>query len=466
MAIRINKVLTLLTFFSVTVQASPMDWKGSLTLDSHIIKDVRRTGDTCTAGSGSQCITPENNNARFQTMILKLQPNLVINDGVTIKGELSTGSGRTSALGSSSDSNATEGNGSYYTQSSSSSMLVNQIYAEIYADTALYKIGRFAKNWGLGAMVNSGESASDRFYSGYEGFEAHFQLGGFQLTPMWAKLHSSATQPNGDYDAYEYSVAALYDNTNRNLKLGIYYSIKEVETKSTLYGTDKGPHNVTLIDVYLSKVWGDFNFQLEVPMLSGEVGTLYTTEKADFSSNAYIIETGYQANSKWKVGLNGGIVSGDDASSSSFEGMYLNPNYKHSYLLFKYNYEGFMSSSKDVFSSSIVNTTYAQLYAHYNLDEWTWKFAALWAKANEVAKSGDSFYSHEDMATYTATADQSDDLGTELSIAFDYRWNPNVTFSSYLAYHMVGNYYAFTNASEELSTSNVMATGLQLSVEF
>ena len=465
MAIRINKALALISLISFGAQASPMDWKGSLTVDSHIIRDVRRTGDDCTPGSGSLCITPDNNNARYQSMILKLQPNLVVNDGVTIKGELSTGTGRTAKLGESTDSNTDDGNGSYYTQSTSSNLLVNQMYAEIYADTALYKVGRFSKNWGLGAIVNGGSTATDRFYSGYEGFEATFQLGGFQLTPMWAKLHTS-NDPNGEYDSYESSVAALYDNTNRNLKIGLYYSVKEVETQSTLYGSNKGPHNVTLIDLYFSKIWGDFSFELEVPMLSGEVGTLYTSEEADFSANAYIIETGYQANSKWKLGLNGGVVSGDDASSSSFEGMYLNPNYKHSYLLFKYNYAGFMDGSKDVFNASIVNATYAQLYAHYTLDEWSWKFAALWAKANEVAKSGDSFYSHEDMATYTASADQSDDLGTELSIAFDYRWNPNVTFSSYLAYHMVGSYYAFSNSSEDLSTTNVMATGMQLSIQF
>ncbi|MBT4790821.1 MAG: hypothetical protein HON90_04560, partial [Halobacteriovoraceae bacterium] len=47
------------------------------------------------------------------------------------------------------------------------------------------------------------------------------------------------------------------------------------------------------------------------------------------------------------------------------------------------------------------------------------------------------------------------------------QWNPNVVFTGSLGYHIVGDYYAFDNdASGELSTSNVMSTGMQLSISF
>ena len=70
------------------------------------------------------------------------------------------------------------------------------------------------------------------------------------------------------------------------------------------------------------------------------------------------------------------------------------------------------------------------------------------------------------MSTATGAADQSDDLGTEFSVAFDYRWNTNVTFGAYAAYHMVGDYYSFTNTDDDLSLSNVLASGMQLTVDF
>ena len=446
------------------VNASPIDWNGSLAFDTNIIKDVRRTGDDCTVANGSQCINPDENNARYQSMVLKLNPNLIINDGVTIKGELSTGGNnraRTVQLGES--TNYDSKGGAYYAQTTSSNLTVNQIYAELYADTALYRVGRFSKDWGLGAVINDGDQKFDRFFSGYEGIEAQLKLGNFHLTPMWAKLHTSGN-PNGKYDSYETSIAALYDNANRNLKVGVYYAIREVESNDTLHGT--GSQNVNLIDVFISKKFGDFSFALEVPMMSGEVNNLYGTGDADIDTNAYILETAYQLNPKWKVGLNGGIVKGDDGESNSFEGMYLHPNYKVSNILFMYNYNGFMDSTYDIYNASMVNTTYAQLYAHYNLDEWAWKLSAMWAKANAVAEEGKDFYDHDKKAIVTAIEDQSDDLGTELNIGFDYKWNPNTTFSAHLAYHLVGSYYSFSNDSDDLSTTNVMSTGMQLSIEF
>ena len=169
------KYVCILVLLSQSIMAAPIDWKGTFAFDSTIIKDVRRTGQNCTPASGSQCVGSEEENARYQSMILKLNPNLIINDAVTIKGELTTGSDtRGSKLGKSTAQ--ADGGGSYYTQSTQSALNVNQIYAEIYADTALYRVGRFSKHWGLGAIVNSGDNTWDRFYSGYEGIEAQLKL--------------------------------------------------------------------------------------------------------------------------------------------------------------------------------------------------------------------------------------------------------------------------------------------------
>lgn len=468
------KYLWPLVLLSQNLYAAPIDWKGTFAFDTQIIKDVRRTSENCTTANGSQCINPEESNARFQSMILKLNPNLIINDAVTIKGELTTGNdGRGGNLGSSTSipEERNSGGGSYYTQNTQSTLNVNQIYAEIYADTALYKIGRFSKNWGLGAVVNGGNDTWDRFYSGYEGIEAQLKLGSFYLTPMWAKLHTSNEAANGRYDAYEVSLAGLYDNSNRNLKVGVYYSQKEVQTNNTLYdgATDSGSQNVTLIDVFVQKEWNNFTLSLEIPMLSGEVNNLYNTQDASFDSNAYILETTYQANSKWELGLNAGMVKGDDGESDSFEGMYLHPNYKKSMIMFRYNYNAFMDNTNqsDIFNASIVNTTYAQFFANYTSGEWTWKMSVLWAKANEVASSGSDFYDHDKQAVVTALADQSDDLGYELNLSFDYQWNPNIIFSGLIGYHLVGDYYSFANdPNNDLDTANVMLTGMQLGIKF
>ncbi len=471
MLIKLSLIILPLFLINSTYSA-PIDWKGTLAFDSNVIKDVRRTGDDCTAAAGSQCINPEEDNARFQTMILKLNPNLVINDAVTVKGELSTGSGRTSRMGSatqvdSDSSGAALPGTSPFTQTTSSTLQVNQLYAELYADTALYRVGRFSKHFGLGAVINSGNNTWDRFYTGYEGIEAQLKLGKLHLTPMWAKLHTN-NSPNGKYDSYESSISMLYDNPNKNVKFGIYYSLREMTSNDTLYGT--GAQSTNLIDVFVSKEWEKFSIGFEAPMLSGEINDFYNTTSADYDTNAFILETKYALNTKWDVGVNAGQIKGDDGTSKNFEAMYLHPNYKHSYLMFGYNYQALMDSlqnSGDMFNASMVNATYANLYAHYNSDEWTWRFSALWAKANEVAKAGEQFFDHDYRELVVANADQSDDMGYELSVAFDYRWNPNVTFEAHLAYHFVGDFYAFdNNASNELNTSNVMGTGMSLAINF
>lgn len=463
-----NKYLLTSTLIlsSAIAQAVPVDMKGTLGFDTTIIKDVRRTNDSCTVADGSQCISDEENNARLQSMVLKLNPTMVVNDSVTIKGELSTGSTRGAKLGE--DTKVPTNGGSPFTQSASSGLNINQIYAEIYADTALYRVGRFAKNYGLGAVLSSGEKSWDRFFSGYEGIEAQLKLGNFHLTPMWAKLDTDASKPNGKYDAYESSITALYDNTNRNLKVGVYYASREVESNSDLYGTNKGAVSATLIDVFVEKKWEKARVALEVPMLSGKAGTVYgNTSAQDFESKAYILESSYKANNKWTLGLDAGLVNGNKGDSNKIESMYLNPNYQIAEVMFKFNNRGFNDSNYDVYNSSIVNATYAKLFANYNNDAWTWKFALIWAKANEVASNGKDFYDHTTMKYVTANEDQENALGTEFDMAFDYQWNSAVVVSGFLGYHFVGDFYKFdNNANTEISTSNVMASGMRLSVNF
>ncbi|MAZ49283.1 MAG: hypothetical protein CME65_12040 [Halobacteriovoraceae bacterium] len=469
-----NIVIFLLVSLSINSFAVPIDWKGTLAFDSNILNDVRRTSDNCTAAAGSQCINPLEDNARFQSMILKLNPNIIVNDGVTIRGELTTGGVRGVNLG---DSTSVDSNGdiySYYAQTTSSTLNVNQLYAEVFADTAQFRIGRFARHFGLGALVNGGNQTWDRFFSGYEGVETNLKLGNFKLSPMWAKLHTgdanrtpAEADPNGSYDSYEVSVEALYDDPNRNLKVGVYYAVREIERRDRLYNA--GSQNTTLIDVFFKKEWEKVSLGLEVPMLSGEVGDLYNTgdTNADFDTNGYVFEGAYRLSDNWVFNLHAGLIKGDDGSSANtFEGMYLHPNYKFSEVIYKYNYAAFMDGDRDIFNASVTNSTYAALTAVYKGVEWSWKMGLVWAKANQVAKSGDDFYDHDARQVVTAAADQSDDMGYEANVSFDYQWNPSVVFTGYVGYHFVGDFYSFTNTSEELETSDVMNTGMRFSVNF
>ncbi len=462
----INLYSMLLLLISTSVQALPIDWSGSLGFDQNIIKNARGTTDDCNpATAGSQCVTKDNKHARFQSLLLRLNPSIIVNDSVTIKGEVSTGEFRGGFLGD--DSNNDD---SYFGQSNSGTAInFNQIYAELYADTALFRVGKYAKHFGLGAVINSGTKSWDRFFSGYQGVEAEFKLGNFKLIPAISKLDSDAGLPNGKHDTNEQSVIAMYDNSNSNLKLGVFYAMREVETKSDLYDNESTSHEMTIIDVFVEKVWERLTLGLEVPMLSGEVGTSFSdkTVDQDYDARAFILEASYELNQFWTIGINGGSVSGSDNDEKKQGAMYLHPNYQIAEIMFKYNLEGFQNSAENAFRSNITNANFAKFYTRYQSDAWTWRMDIIMAKANEAAQKGDDFYDHSSQTYQAANDDQEDDLGMEFDLAFDYKWSPSVTVSGYIGYYKVGEFYAFTNdTSEEIEVSDITASGMKINIGF
>ncbi len=454
-------------------QALPIDWNGQFGYDTNLIKNVRRTTDNCSkrARSNTYCPGNDEDNARYQSYIFKLKPTIVVNDSATIKGELSTGSVRGGIAGED-----VTGRNSYFAQSPNgkSTITLNQFYAELYGDTAMIKVGKFAKNFGLGAVVNDGSDIWDRYFSVYNGFELRFDLGKFSVAPTFAKISSPAIgdgQINGSQDANETGITASYNDPTNNFEFAVYYALRSVETDNDMYDSDANSNNssssdVTLIDVFFSKRWEKFKIAMEVPMLSGEIGNNYGGSNQDLDTNAYILESSYDLNERWTVGLNGGMVKGEDGQDD-FTGLYLHPNYKIAKLMFAYNYAAFQGKG-DIFNGSVTNANFAKLYANYESEAWRWYLGLVMAMANQTAQEGDTFYNQDAGAQSStpAASDQSDELGMELDVEFDYKWNPNVTVSGYLAYWQVGDFYAFDNSGEDLETNDVTATGLTVSLDF
>ena len=134
-----------LLLLTTAAMALPIDWGGSLGLDTTLIDNIRRSKDKVPTAknSGTQGIANNDNGAHFQTYVFKLNPHLIVNDAVSIKGELSSGHTRGGFWGD----NATQtqdqntGSNSYYSTvpAQRSTLNVNQLYAELYADTALVR---------------------------------------------------------------------------------------------------------------------------------------------------------------------------------------------------------------------------------------------------------------------------------------------------------------------------------------
>ena len=477
--------LALLTFiaFNQLAYALPMDWSGSIGFDMNRILNMRKTDAPCVDYTNS---TPPTSNlscekdAIFHTYVVRLQPSIIINDSATIKTEISTGSFRGGIFGDNSESSHNEDNqlNYFYNRSSGKSTIAfNQVYAELYADVGLVRVGRFAKEFGLGVVQNKGDDIFDRSFSQYDGLEAEFKIGSFTATPYWGKVSDVSGTPNGAHTVSELGISALYNNINTNLKIGLLYAKRSAETKNEFYGeydettTPVLGHksNATLTDLYIYKGWEKFNIALEIPMITGEVENMYgITGDADLKSSAYIFEGNWLASKKWTIGLHAGMVSGQSDDQSEFTGMSLHPNYQIAEILYRYNYQGFVDPEFDIFQSGISNSRYVKLFTRWEGDTWAWNMAVIMAMASETAKAGTDYYNHEvgKMVQNTATEDQDDSLGTEFDVSFDYRWNPNVTITGYAGYLMTGDYFKYNGTPNENETKNVLASGLRFGLTF
>lgn len=486
--------------------ALPIDWTGVFGVDTHLLNNVTRTKDTIpakfdgngkrNAEFGTQGITGDAG-ATFQTYIFKLNPTMIVNDGVTLKGEFSSGYLRGGFAGDNATNGQNGTGGSYFFTSPAqrSGLNVNQMYMELYADTALIRIGRMSRHYGLGIVWDNGNDAWDRFFTMYDGIDAKMKIGNFSVTPYYAKISSyqndstaarpAGARPSGGWDVRETGITAEYDNKARDLVVSVLYAKRFSEAKNSIYNNGVndpssttpvstsglraiGKTEVTVIEPYVSKRWNKFKVAAEASMQSGDYGDVYDDgEKSRLNATTYIAELKYDLNPKWDIGANLGQVSGDNGSSKKFEATYLHPNYHIADLMFRYSYPAFNEGGKSIFDSSITNAQFWKIYGNYKTDKWTWKGALVVANAMKTAKAGARGYHHEENYAFASTENQKKDYGYEIDLGFDYRWNPNVTISGYYGYWVVGDYYAYDNdPNTKISLQNVHGGGLRATLEF
>lgn len=483
------KITALAALTSSSVMALPIDWHGAFGVDTTMIDNYTRIKSTSankpmSTNPGSQEVDFANgsNKASFQSYIFRLNPHLIVNDSASFKAEFTSGYGRGGFLG---DDRAVEGNSNngfgnaLYVQNKSSGtndLVINKAYMELYSDTATYVIGRHSSNWGLGALVNGGDDTWDRYTFTRDGITAKIKIGSFNLEPYWAKIDSSGSYSKST-KVTEMGVGLVYDNVDRDIAFGILYSKKKSYSSNSTSDTDAinngstyalGESNVTITDIYFQKTFGNFKFEAEVPILSGDLGKVYNDVNAKVNAKSFLFETEYKVSDSWKVALDFGSVSGHDGSTGSYDAMFLNPNYQIANLLFRYNLQAIANpGTQNLYDSYISNATYAKIAGEYKSDKWSWIAALIWAKANETASSGSNAYNHTNNTIFSATDTQSDDLGIEVDLNFDYHWNNAVTVGGSLGYLFTGDYYAFTNdAGNTNEADNSFALQLRTSIEF
>lgn len=479
-----NSIKTLLALSTVATYALPIDWHGEFQVDTHRIEEFSKIKDktTGTIADGSQeteLADGSKSNASFQTYVLKLNPEVIINDSTSFKAQLTTGYGYGNRLGNETankkESSTTQNRkftNALYPQDTvtESSLNVTQAYAVFYADTATYKVGRISSHWGLGALHNDGTQMGTRFATIRDGITIDFKIGNFNITPYYAKINSKGSLTKAAR-IKETGVKFLYDNLDTDFSFGLLYGINKAsnfaEIESEYTSQKLGLTDVKITDVYMKKSVGNYSFEAEIPLLSGDLGHLYSSDKtARYNAKAFLVNNTYKLSQAHTFKLNVGKVSGDNGSESSYGAMYLHPNFQVANLLFKYNMSAIKDTEQNVFDSYISNTMFLKVSHTYFSNNWSWENAIVWAKAEEVAKNGSRSYNHTNNKYFTAAADQSTDLGFEIDSNITYKWNTSVTLQGNFGYLFTGDYFAFTNTATENEVKNAYVLNAAVNVSF
>ena len=460
MSFNLKKLSISLFLLSLPVisHALPVDWHGAFGVDSTLVSNFRRIQGTAdTTGNGSQDVglaTGNETGAAWQSYILKLNPVIIINDAASLKLEMTTGYAEGGRLGDSPQTDANNSLGSslyYYNQAKAQGLNIKKAYVELYSDTATYLIGRHSYQWGIGAVYNEGGEVFDRHSYSRDGITMKLKIGNFHMTPYWSKVD------NGGYTqaAYsnEFGSGFLYDNPEKDIAFGALYGIKGNRPNNTTYtstNTDSalGENDTKILDFYFKKIFNKFDMTVEFPLFSGNLGhAIDNVNTASYNAKAILFQSNYKQNDNWVYGLDAGQVSGDRGESSKFAAAYLNPNFQIANLLFRYNFAAVKNATQSIYDSYITNARYFKLRSTYNSEKWTFDSALIFATALETASKGATAFNHMTGKVFTAVANQSDSLGTEIDLNAKYRWNNEVSIGSAIGYLMTGDYYAFNNTT-------------------
>lgn len=469
---------------ATSAHALPMDWHGTFGVDSTMISNYRfvdNKNDNQTGAGSQEVLSAEGNkqSASWQSYIFRLNPEIIINDSATFKGEFSSGYGYGGTLGD--DAQTKTGNNKlgdalyYYNQSAGKNVLLTKAYLELYSDTATYQLGRHTYNWGLGALYSDGANPWDRFSYSRDGITMKVKLGNFHVTPFWSKIANTESLARSTY-AKEHGIGLLYDNPEKDITFGINYTVKSSSNLNTTYTTETqtsgatstlGRADVKVTDIYFKKIFGKFDVAVEVPMINGEIGNASPgTNPTKISAKAVILESQYRYSDAWDFGFSAGRVDGNDSNTGQFDAVYVNPNYKVANILFHYNMMAVKDQTQSVYDAYLTNALYVKFGAKYKAEKWVFDGAIIHAKANETANAGSVAYNHTKHQYFTAAATQDDSLGTEFDLGATYKWNSEISIGTKLGYLMTGDYYAFNNTTTPNETKNALLLQINAAVKF
>tara|TARA_Y100000590_G_scaffold469154_1_gene655150 strand:- start:1735 stop:3267 length:1533 start_codon:yes stop_codon:yes gene_type:complete len=499
--------LSLFSIMGVFFSASPtwaldLDWSGQFRTETNWLYNYSFDSGNITADSARMNgNTPKgyyipgggSKNAFFQTLFLKLRPNIVVNDNIYIKSEWWVGNPIFGMFGNL--PYTLDQRNFYSNQSRGSAITAQRVWAEFLSDVGVIQVGRAPLHWGLGVVWNSGDSVWDRYMSTGDVVRMVSKFGSFKLIPGIVKYSNgnnvggactvsgtACTPTTGTDGLTDYSLGLLYESFDDEIEVGVNF-IRRIggaaqDPASGVLGFDGTPSgmNYNVWDIYAKKGIGPVTLAVEAPIVSGEV------DGVSYSSYAIALEADWEITSFLDTHIKAGRAPGqpsiDSSTPDKFRPFYFNPAYRLGHLMFNYQFANFAgpntqnnpqlneSNQASPYDNPITNANY--LSWNLGLNTGKWKFDTTWTFgwAVETASGTNYFNSWRRKFESHSGDKQSSSLGWEMDYGLEFEWDEGFLFGWTFGWFFPGEYFAYSATSAKNSTSPVFGTTFRAGISF
>lgn len=332
----------------------------------------------------------------------------------------------------------------------STNMTVSQLYMTASHEYGSLLVGRAPLEFGLGITYNAGNKPFDHWSSNKDVVGYKFIIGNMYFMPMIARVYDQdAGQGNSIQDEI---LQVQYDSEETGSLIGFMlekrkasYAINDAPSaryvQSPITGTIQADYSSQRSNFILGRKWEEFGFKVEGAFITADTGVRTSTDKW-VSHNGYGIAAELyfpRPASKMEWTLYTGMATGDDPSTTDYEGFQFDRNYDVAFLLFNHRL-----GQRDFLTSDLIKDKSAGRNASNSLDDEAISNAFYLSPKLKYRWRDDldlyNTFTYAHLWTNpTTTTDTSRELAYEWDIELVYRPRERVIWSNQLGFLFPGH---------------------------
>jgi hypothetical protein len=222
---------------------------------------------------------------------------------------------------------------------------VSQLYLNVNQEYGALVAGRAPLEFGLGMSHSAGNGPFDHWYDTRDLVGYKFIIGNFSLMPIVGKVYDYSVGQGLEVQDVIWDVE--YNNPETESAIGIFHQtrsgssgVNDAPAKAFGgVGVPDGNWNTQHINIFLSRGFDAVKFKIEAGFDSGATGIRKTVGGDEVKLNGYGIAAELDfpsGQSKWHWNLRTGLASGDNPSTTNYEGFHFDRNYDVAFMMFNH----------------------------------------------------------------------------------------------------------------------------------